>query len=407
MENGGHWVEWEKGTEERNSEDLLPTASNQCREQDTKRGMDAVDILGAAPRSEFKPRTRPPTKDDGVKALKGLNREVYQLTGLSPVPQEVPSHPVPSFGKKRSAILKKVQWEFQSFSNSARTDGLELKHWQKKGVKWDEYPFAKFNKKVQLLVYSDEEYEKLLHVEDWTRKETDDLMKLVERFHLNFILVQDRWEVGVEIVVVFVKNALLIAPQGDVTVEILKDRFYFIQRKLTEARNIAASEGEENVLLTKPYNRQHEEQRKKLFEESLSRSVNEEKLEQETLDKARKIETMMRKRKQSHKAKTGSESFEQVVTPPSGGVLLRSEMILPKVPANQKYSDALEGLGFGLPTASHSAKSRVGEIPCRYCKKSIPVSKGKAKRTNESPAGSDGEARPKKSRKTGYQRAAT
>ena len=46
--------------------------------------MDAVDILGAAPRSEFKPRTRPPAKDDGVKALKGLNREVYQLTGVSP-----------------------------------------------------------------------------------------------------------------------------------------------------------------------------------------------------------------------------------------------------------------------------------------------------------------------------------
>ena len=115
--------------------------------------------------------------------------------------------------------------------------------------------------------------------------------------------------------------------QGDITIEILKDRFYFIQRKLTEARNIAASEGEENVLITKPYNRhviwiyydllltcsiQHEEQRKKLFEESLSRSANEEKLEQETLDKARKIENMMRKKKQSQKGKIVSDTFEQV-----------------------------------------------------------------------------------------------
>ncbi|EKX44313.1 hypothetical protein GUITHDRAFT_139856 [Guillardia theta CCMP2712] len=331
--------------------------------------MDAVDILGAAPRSEFKPRTRPPAKDDGVKALKGLSREVYQLTGVSPVPHQVPSHPVPSFGKKRSAILKKVQWEFQSFTNSARTDGLELKHWQKKGVKWDEYPFAKFNKKVQLLLYSDEEYETLLHVDDWTRQQSDELMKLAERFHLNFILVQDRWE-------------------GDITIEILKDRFYFIQRKLTEARNIAVSEGEENVLITKPYNRHHEEQRKKLFEESLSRSANEEKLEQETLDKARKIENMMRKKKQSQKGKIVSDTFEQIVSPPPGGVLLRSNMILPKTQVNQKYSETLKGIGFDLPTASH-----------RYTKNSVPASKGKGKRFNDSPAGSDGEVRLKKSRK--------
>lgn len=65
---------------------------------------------------------------------------------------------------------------------------------QKKGIKWEDYPFARFNKKVQLLVYSDEEYEALLRSEQWTREQTDDLMLLVQQFHLNFFLVQDRWQ---------------------------------------------------------------------------------------------------------------------------------------------------------------------------------------------------------------------
>lgn len=47
---------------------------------------------------------------------------------------------------------------------------------------------------MQLLSYSDEEYEKLLRSEQWTREQTDALMLLVQRFHLNFFLVQDRWK---------------------------------------------------------------------------------------------------------------------------------------------------------------------------------------------------------------------
>ena len=30
--------------------------------------------------------------------------------------------------------------------------------------------------------------------EDWSREQTDCLMTLVEQFHLNFFLVQDRWQ---------------------------------------------------------------------------------------------------------------------------------------------------------------------------------------------------------------------
>ena len=43
---------------------------------------------------------------------------------------------------------------------------------QKKGIKWEDYPFARFNKKVLLLSYNDDEYEQLLRSEQWTRKQT-------------------------------------------------------------------------------------------------------------------------------------------------------------------------------------------------------------------------------------------
>jgi len=36
-------------------------------------------------------------------------------------------------------------------------------------VQWEDYPFAKFNKHLKLLAYSDDEYAKLLEVDSWTR----------------------------------------------------------------------------------------------------------------------------------------------------------------------------------------------------------------------------------------------
>ena len=77
---------------------------------------------------------------------------------------------------------------------------------------------------VSILKYTDDEYTRYLAVTDWTKPDTDQLMKLVVRFDLNFILIQDRW------------------PEGDAprTTEQLKDRFYLVQRKLAEARGLGA-----------------------------------------------------------------------------------------------------------------------------------------------------------------------
>ena len=69
--------------------------------------MDAAEILGAAPRAEFKVRTRPLEGDSKAKGLKGLNREVYALTGSTEVVEKT-STAVPVFGKKRRLAHKQA-----------------------------------------------------------------------------------------------------------------------------------------------------------------------------------------------------------------------------------------------------------------------------------------------------------
>ena len=40
------------------------------------------------------------------------------------------------------------KWLWQKFTSSARSDKLELHHWQKSTVVLDDYHFAKFNKQM-------------------------------------------------------------------------------------------------------------------------------------------------------------------------------------------------------------------------------------------------------------------
>ena len=94
--------------------------------------MDAADILGAPrPSTEFKARSRREQPPDikGAK-LQGLKREVYHLTGGRTLEANEERATSPHFGKKRAPLQRKVHWEFAGFSNSARTDGLMLRHWQ-------------------------------------------------------------------------------------------------------------------------------------------------------------------------------------------------------------------------------------------------------------------------------------
>jgi hypothetical protein len=167
---------------------------------------DVADILGGAASQPAQSRQKASSsvrglslespKDQKQKTVgKGLSREIFALTGGAPQvtsPQKVQS-PFTFFRDKRKGLNKHVHWEWKAFTNVARTDGLELKHWQKKGMEWDEYPFARFNKKLQILKYDDQEYEEHLLSNSWSKSESDKLIQLVQQFGMNFFLVHDRW----------------------------------------------------------------------------------------------------------------------------------------------------------------------------------------------------------------------
>ncbi len=85
-------------------------------------------------------------------------------------------------------------WKWMPFQNPARRDGLTLHHWRRAADEGREYPFAKFNKRLEMPVFNDMEYQAHLQVDGWTRDETDHLLDLCRRFDLKFAVVQDRWD---------------------------------------------------------------------------------------------------------------------------------------------------------------------------------------------------------------------
>jgi DNA methyltransferase 1-associated protein 1 len=57
------------------------------------------------------------------------------------------------------------------------------------------YPFAKYNVKAQVPKrYTDEQYNRHLKSDDWTREETDYLMDLVEEYDLRWVVIADRYD---------------------------------------------------------------------------------------------------------------------------------------------------------------------------------------------------------------------
>ena len=52
---------------------------------------------------------------------------------------------------------KAVKWEYRAFTSSARRDELALSHWEQKSAPVKDYRFAKLNKRVRVLDYTDEQ----------------------------------------------------------------------------------------------------------------------------------------------------------------------------------------------------------------------------------------------------------
>ena len=46
------------------------------------------------------------------------------------------------------------RWSYKEFKSSARRDGVLVHHWVRSSVEYPDYPFARFNIKINVITYS-------------------------------------------------------------------------------------------------------------------------------------------------------------------------------------------------------------------------------------------------------------
>jgi len=165
---------------------------------------DVRDILDADKKDEIilptltnkdsvKPKPKP---KPGFKKPPGMSRELYSLLWTDNDDQATMIPVLPDYQTAKAVLSnKKVKpWEWQAFTSPARSDGLVLHHWRRlEGHRCND--FSKFNKKLDTLDYTEEEYEKLFKNEtNWSKEETDHLFELVKRFDRKWFVINDRFD---------------------------------------------------------------------------------------------------------------------------------------------------------------------------------------------------------------------
>ena len=109
-----------------------------------------------------------------------------------------------------------------------------------------DYAFSKYNKKVDMLMYNDEEYEVCCSsTRSGAARRRRPSLRPPRRFDLRFLVAHDRWE-----------------REKTRTVEEMKSRYYAIARRLIEARADNPEEAATHPIIKDPFNEQHETDRK-------------------------------------------------------------------------------------------------------------------------------------------------
>ncbi|KAJ5907752.1 hypothetical protein N7495_000434 [Penicillium taxi] len=263
---------------------------------------------------------RPHKKQKVVeKRPEGITRELYALLGERAPPIAINENKY----KGRPKFMNKLRvrpWSMTPFTNSARTDDLVLNHWQRKHETtrpplpevsqievdgpWEEgkeeankpaeleYPFAKFNIKARVpKPYTEEEYNRNLKNDDWTREETDYLTELAHEYDLRWVLVADRYDyqprVNSEV------NAGALVPAKTYrTMEQIKARYYFVAATMLAIEHppsemsVAEFELHDKMLKFDP---DRERDRKELAALQLNRSADEVREEAMLLEELKRI----------------------------------------------------------------------------------------------------------------------
>lgn len=251
----------------------------------------------------------------------GITRELYALLGERAPPIAINENKY----KGRPKWMNKLRvrpWRMTPFTNNARSDGLVLSHWQRKHestrppvpegtenqmevdenkeegrteapkLQDQEYTFAKYNVKARLpRRYSDDEYNRLLRSDDWSREETDYLMDLVSEYDLRWVIIADRYDYQPRMDGEPDANALVPAKQIR-TMEQMKARYYKVAAQMLAIEHPPAEMSEvefdlhEKMLKFDP---EREKARKDLAALQLDRTADEVREEAMLLEELKRI----------------------------------------------------------------------------------------------------------------------
>ncbi|XP_017768205.1 PREDICTED: DNA methyltransferase 1-associated protein 1 [Nicrophorus vespilloides] len=292
------------------------------------------------------------------KRPEGMHREVFALlyNDNKDAPPLFPSDT--SNGYKQTKIKlgmrKPRKWEWMSFTNPARSDNTLFYHWRRPSDETKEYPFAKFNKKIDIPIYTDAEYNQHLTTEGWSRQETDHMMDLARRFDMRFIIIADRYDTEK-----FPKR----------TVEEIKDRYYKVCGILAKLTN--------KKMYT--YDADHEKRRKEQLKRLYERTPEQIEEEQFLIGELKKIEARKkeRERKTQDLQKLISQADNQGETPRKADKKLPKKKITnPSRPSRVDTShilQAVETAGIKFPDYKNSG------VSLRSQRMKLPASVGQKK----------------------------
>ncbi|KAL1128959.1 hypothetical protein AAG570_013493 [Ranatra chinensis] len=221
----------------------------------------------------------------GQKAIKrpeGMAREVFALlyNDNKDAPPLFPTDTGQGYKPLKAKLgMKSVRpWKWMPFTNPARKDGAVFHHWRRIADEGKEYPFAKFNKQVQVPSYSDSEYLQYLQSETWSRAETDHLFDLCRRFDLRFGVIADRWDT---------------AKFKQKSIEDLKERYYGVCSSLAKVKTGPGLDADAKAYV---FDAEHERRRKEQLLRLYSRTQEQVEEEQMLQNELRKIEARKKER---------------------------------------------------------------------------------------------------------------
>ncbi|EDW02434.1 DNA methyltransferase 1-associated protein 1 [Drosophila grimshawi] len=219
----------------------------------------------------------------------GMHREVFALlyTDKKDAPPLLPTDTALGIGagykqnKARLGMKKVRKWEWAPFSNPARNDAAVFHHWKRITDDSTDYPFAKFNKQLEIPSYTMTEYNAHLrnNIQNWSKVQTDHLFDLARRFDLRFIVMADRWN---------------RQQHGIKTVEELKERYYEVISLLSKSKNQNQNQSSEKKTFV--YDAEHERRRKEQLEKLFKRTIQQVEEEQMLINEMKKIEARKKER---------------------------------------------------------------------------------------------------------------